>query len=101
LATNYGEAAALDFYGRPDGLPRVLCGQNQYFLWGIRQTDDRVIVHVNGDPNRWRRACASVVVAATFGNPYAMPYEKDRPIFICRGLRRPLSEIWDRLRRYE
>ncbi|WP_204268088.1 hypothetical protein, partial [Escherichia coli] len=31
---NYGEAAALDLYGK--GLPAALSGHNQYFLWGLR-----------------------------------------------------------------
>ena len=101
IAVDYGEAAALDLYGRQDGLPPVLCGQNQYFLWGIHGYDGSIIIHVNGDPNRWRRGCESVEVVTKFGVPYAMPYENGRPIFICRGLRRPLSEIWSRLKRYE
>jgi 4-amino-4-deoxy-L-arabinose transferase-like glycosyltransferase len=101
VAVDYGEAAALDVYGRQDGLPPVLCGQNQYFLWGVHGYDGSIIIHVNGDPNRWRRGCESVEVVAKCGVPYAMPYENGRPIFICRGLRRPLSEIWSRLKRYE
>jgi 4-amino-4-deoxy-L-arabinose transferase-like glycosyltransferase len=101
LAVDYGEAAALDVYGQQDGLPPVLCGQDQYFLWGARGFDGSTIIHVNGDPNRWRRGCESVQVVGKFGVPYAMPYEADRPIFICRGLRRSLGEIWDRLKRYE
>jgi hypothetical protein len=101
LAVDYGEAAALDVYGQPDGLPPALCGQNQYFLWGVRGYDGSTIIHVNGDPDRWRRGCDSVEVVGKFGVPYAMPYENARPIFICRGLRRNLSEIWSRLKRYE
>jgi len=101
LAVDYGEAAALDVYGQRDGLPHALCGQNQYFLWGSRGYDGSTIIHVNGDPNRWRRGCDSVEVVGKFGVPYAMPYENGRPIFICRGLRRNLSEIWIRLKRYE
>jgi 4-amino-4-deoxy-L-arabinose transferase-like glycosyltransferase len=101
LAVDYGEAAALDVYGQRDRLPPVLCGQNQYFLWGARGYDGSTIIHINGDPNRWRRGCDSVEVVGKFGVPYAMPYENERPIFICRGLRRNLSEIWSRLKRYE
>ena len=97
LAADYGEAAALDVYG----LPPALCGQNQYFLWGARGYDGSSIIHVNGDLNRWRRGCDSVEVVGKFGAPYSMPYENERPIFICRGLRRNLSEIWSRLKRYE
>jgi hypothetical protein len=101
LTTNYGEAAALDVYGSADGLPPALCGQNQYFLWGSHGYDGQILIHVNGDPNRWRRGCENVDVVGKFGVPYAMPYENERPIFICRGLRRNLGEIWERLKRYQ
>jgi MFS family permease len=100
-AVNYGEAAALDFYGAADGLPPALCGQNQYFLWGTRGFNGDVLVHINGDPERWRRAFASVDVATKFGGPFVMPYENDRPIFVGRGLRVDFSRIWPRLKRYE
>jgi hypothetical protein len=62
------------------------------------RADEKVIIHVNGDPARWRRACESVEIAGNFGAPYVMPYENERPIFLCRGLHRPLSEVWERLR---
>jgi hypothetical protein len=100
LVTNYGEAAALNVYGSEDASPPALCGQNQYFLWGTHGYGGSIIIHVNGDPDRWRRGCERVDVVAKFGVPYAMPYENGRPIFICRGLRRSLDEIWDRLKRY-
>lgn len=100
FATNYGEAAAIDVYGRADGLPPALSSHNQYFLWGPRGADGSVIIHINGDPDRWRRICGTVDIAGHFGVAYAMPYETNRPIFICRGLRGGLAAIWDRLKRY-
>ena len=101
LASNYGEAAAIDVYGRKDGLPPALSGQNQYFLWGPRGYDGSVIIHINGDPDRWRGLCNSVTVAGQFGAPYAMPYESNRPIFVCRGLHMPLGTLWPHLKRYQ
>ena len=100
LASNYGEAAAIDFYGTEDRLPRAATGQDQYYLWGPGAPDASIVIHVNGDPDRWRRLCESVEVVGEFGVAYAMPYESGRPIFLCRGLRHPLGEFWDRLRRY-
>lgn len=101
LGTNYGEAAAIDVYGRADGLPPAISGQNQYYLWGPRGHDGSVIIHINGDPERWQDFCENVEVVGTFGVPYAMPYENNRPIFICRGLRANLSATWYRFKRYE
>jgi len=100
IAADYGEAAALDFYGAADGLPPALSGQNQYFLWGIHGFDGDTIIMVNGDPARFARLCRSTEVAGTIGAPYVMPYENDRPIILCRGLRRPLGEVWPAFRRY-
>jgi hypothetical protein len=33
-------------------------------------------------------------------NPYAMPYENGRPIFLCRDLKVPMTRLWGRLKRY-
>jgi hypothetical protein len=100
IASNYGEAAAIDVYGRADGLPPALSGENQYFLWGTRGFDGDIVIHINGDPQRWRRLCKSVEIIATFGVSYAMPYESGRPIFVCRGLRTSVAQIWPRFKRY-
>lgn len=100
VAADYGEAAALDFYGAADGLPPALSGQNQYFLWGTHGFDGDSVIMVNGDPARWNRLCRSSEVVGTIGAPFVMPYENDRPIILCRGLRRSLDEVWPAFRRY-
>jgi 4-amino-4-deoxy-L-arabinose transferase-like glycosyltransferase len=100
LASNYGQAAALDVYGRKDNLPPALSGHNQYWLWGPRSYDGSLIIHVGGNVDRWRPLCGSIDIAGTTGDPYAMPYENDRAIFICRDLRMPLSRLWNRLKRF-
>jgi hypothetical protein len=98
MAMDYGEAAAIDVYGREDGLPPALCGQLQYYFWGTRGYDGSVIIQVNGNPDRWSELCTESKVVGGFGVPYSMPYENG-PIFLCRGLRRPLPEMWDSFKR--
>jgi 4-amino-4-deoxy-L-arabinose transferase-like glycosyltransferase len=100
LAANYGQAAAIEVYGRADGLPPALSGHNQYWLWGPRGYDGALTIHVGGDPDRWRRACGSIEIADKTDSPFAMPYENGRAIFICRDTRVPLTELWDRLKRF-
>ena len=98
VASNYGEAAAIDVYGRD--LPPALSEQNQDFLWGTHGFDGSVVIAINGRPRRWARFCRSLAVAGYFGSQYAMPYENHRPIMICRDLETPLPVAWPRLKRY-
>ncbi len=99
FASNYGDAAAIDFYGK--GLPPALSGNNNYYLWGPRGYDGSVVIAVNVEPEQWSRICDSVRVLGTFGtSPYAMPYERDRPIVLCRGMRPPLPQLWPAFKHY-
>ncbi len=100
IAADYGEAAAIDFYGRADGLPPALSGENQYFLWGAHGYDGAVIIHINGEARRWKHYCDRLEVVGTFGAPYAMPYENGRPILLCHGLRANLTQTWYRFRSF-
>ena len=99
LASNYGEASAIDYYG--NGLPPALSGNDNYYLWGPRGYDGSVVLAVNADLAQWSRICDSARVVATFGtSPYAMPYERDRPIVVCRGMRPPLPQLWPAFKHY-
>jgi Dolichyl-phosphate-mannose-protein mannosyltransferase len=98
MTQNYGEAAALDLYGPEDGLPPSVCGQLQYYFWGTHGFDGSVIIHVNGDPQRWSEMCRESKVVDRFGAPLAMPYEHG-PIILCNGLLQPLPEMWSRFKR--
>jgi hypothetical protein len=98
FAANYGEAAAIDFFGGADELPHATSGESEYFLWGPPPDATRNVIVVNGNADRWRERCRSVETAGEFGAPFVMPYENHRPIFICRDLRQPLSAIWQDLK---
>jgi len=100
VTSNYGEAGAINFFG-DDGLPRALSGHNQYGLWGPGEHDGSVVIRVGGDLARYQQLCTEATVAATFGVPYAMPYERDRPILLCRGMHRDLRTAWSEFRHIE
>ena len=100
LASNYGEAAAIDVYGAADHLPPALSEQDQYFLWGTHGYDGSLVIAVNAKPRFWARVCDRSDVAAHFGVPYAMPYERDRAIVVCHGTVLPRAVAWPRFKRY-
>jgi len=102
IASNYGEAGAIDFYGSADGLPPALSGHNQYWLWGPRGYDGSVIIYINSyEPEWWTKRCRTAVVAARFGSdPFSEHYEFDRPIILCHGFFKPLAAGWDIFKNY-
>ncbi len=98
FAWNYGEAAALDVFGRADGLPQSMSGEDQYFLWGPASDDTRNLIVVNGRPAFWNKHCGSLDIAGPSGAPLAMPYERNRTILVCHDLLSPLSQLWPSLK---
>ncbi|MBV8196833.1 MAG: glycosyltransferase family 39 protein [Candidatus Eremiobacteraeota bacterium] len=100
LASNYGEAAAIDFFGGTYGLPPVISGHNQYWVWGTRGYSGNVVIDVHGDCDRDAHLFRSQRVAAYFSNPWGRPFENGFPISICEGIRVPIAAFWPRLRNY-
>jgi len=100
FGNNYGEAAAIDVFGRRLGLPPAISGHNNYYLWGPRGHDGSVTI-ILGDG--WKQNAAlvrSAEVAGRITNPYAMPDETDMPIYVLRGLKVPFEKIWPSVKSY-
>ena len=100
FAGNYGEAATIDVFGRPLGLPPAISGHNNYWVWGPRGHDGSVVIVVGGKPSDYP-AYSSVVKAGQLDDPYAMPYETDQPIYVLRGRKPPIDKVWPEFKHYE
>ena len=48
----------------------------------------------------WWRGSNALSVTWIVGE-YAMPYENNLAIYICRNLKMPLKELWPQLKHYE
>jgi hypothetical protein len=97
---NYGVAGAVDVLGRARGLPGAVSGHNSYYLWGPPQGIETVIV-VGGDEEDHRAAFASVEKAGEIRCGYCMPFEDRQAVFVCRGLKMPLRDLWPRVKHFE
>jgi hypothetical protein len=91
---NYGEAGALNYYGRRLGLPPAVSQHNSFFLWGPGSGTGRLVIAVGMSVEDLAAGFESVTEAARLTSPYAMPYETADPILVCRGLKRPLADAW-------
>ena len=97
---NYGEAAAIDVFGRRLGLPPAIGGHNSYYLWGPRGHDGSVMIIVGGNTKHYDEVFGSYTVAGHTQAPYAMPYENNQPIYVLRDLKAPLSTFWPTVKNY-
>lgn len=100
FAQNYGEASAVNIFGRKLGLPWAASGHNNYWLWGPAPGRGEVLIAIGGKSEDHLQAYREVVEAARHTNKYAMPYESDLPIFLCRGPKVKLLDFWPRVRNY-
>jgi hypothetical protein len=97
---NYGEAGAIDFFGKAHGLPPAVCGHNNYWLWGPGDPSANVGIIIGRSHNIQESFddlmshFEEVVFGATFECRYCMPYENNQHFFICRGMIDSLEEIW-------
>jgi 4-amino-4-deoxy-L-arabinose transferase-like glycosyltransferase len=99
-ANNYGEASAINFFGKPYGLPPAISGHNNYWIWGPQGYTGKVVIDVNGDCAADAHLFTFSRLAAHFEDPWAVSYERDIPIMVCRGLKVPLATLWPKLKNY-
>ncbi len=92
---NYGDAGAIDLLGAKHGLPKkAISPHNNYYLWGYDGLNGEVIIVVGGRADDHRQSYSDVRRVDTVECGYCMPYENHRPIYVLRGPKRSMPEIW-------
>ncbi len=94
FCTNYGEAGAIDLLGKKHGLPNAISGHNSYYLWGSGRYTGDILIFVGVDYEDLILYFDEVFEAGRTDCEYCMPYENNKPIFICRGIKGPIHEFW-------
>jgi 4-amino-4-deoxy-L-arabinose transferase-like glycosyltransferase len=93
VARNYGEAAALELYGK-GRLPLVVSGHLSWQFWHPSSMPERHLVMVDYYPDELRRLCTSWRVVDHIRNRLDYANEElGNPVATCT-LRRPLGAIW-------
>lgn len=99
FASNYGEAGALNLFGPAYGLPPPICAHQTHYFWGPGGFDGDTLIWLQWDRSDIEEFCRSVEQVGGHFHPWGMA-EENRPIYVCRGLRAPLAEIWPRLKHW-
>jgi 4-amino-4-deoxy-L-arabinose transferase-like glycosyltransferase len=97
LASNYGEAGALDFYGR--GLPPVVSPHLTYYYWAPAHMNPSTVIIVGYSRQYLATFFGDIQRAGTITNSYNLRNEEfGKAIWICRSPLVPLDQAWTRLK---
>ncbi|MGH3055521.1 MAG: hypothetical protein ACRDL7_11150, partial [Gaiellaceae bacterium] len=94
LGRDYGEAGAIDFFGREYGLPHAISGHQNYYLWGPGLYSGDCVITINIAANALKPWFERVDLVDTVRCEYCMPDKAEVPIHVCRGLKQPLKDFW-------
>jgi hypothetical protein len=100
-ASNYGRTGAIDFFGKKYGLPSAIGNHNNYWIWGPGKYTGEVMIILGGSYDDHKDDFESCQIAAQSDCKYCMPYEDNLNIYICKGLKKPLKEIWKEEKHFE
>jgi 4-amino-4-deoxy-L-arabinose transferase-like glycosyltransferase len=99
LASNYGEAGAVDRYGPAWGLPKAFSGHNGFWYWGAPPASARTFVAVGFDRGFLEQSFGDVRLAAQLNNRLGIDNdEQHAPVWICTEPRGDWQVLWPRFR---
>ncbi len=82
FANNYGEAGAINFYGRKYGLPRVISFNDSYLYWAPDSIADDYLIKV-GESDDLVEMYDDVKIVGRISTPYAREY--GMPVYLFKN----------------
>ena len=97
LASNYGEAGAVDFYGPRYGLPGAVAYVGTYWFFGPGDRPGNIVIAHGFERDDLTDHFASVVAVGHVTHPYAVSEERDLTVYLCRDPATTLQAVWPSL----
>jgi hypothetical protein len=98
IASNYGQAGAIDFYGPRYGVAGAQAPVGSYWFWGPGEKPGRVVLMVGGTAADLEAYCGTIALATRIDEPWVVPEERDLAVWICRDPPATLQDVWPRFR---
>jgi len=95
-AGNYGQAGAIELFGKPFNLPSVACAHNNYYLWSKERVNGNILLQLDDDISYEGLTGLFDKVEmhpGIFRSEYVSDHENNLVVFICRGPQIPFIEI--------
>uniref|UniRef100_A0A832G8J0 Glycosyltransferase RgtA/B/C/D-like domain-containing protein n=1 Tax=Ignavibacterium album TaxID=591197 RepID=A0A832G8J0_9BACT len=102
-AGNYGQAGAIELFGKPYNLPPVACSHNNYYLWSKDRVNGSILLQLDNerDYSGLKNLFDSVeIFPGKYTNKYVSDQENNLVVFICRGPKIPPMEMLERSKNY-
>ncbi|MCP4660740.1 MAG: glycosyltransferase family 39 protein [bacterium] len=100
IASWYGPAGAIDYFGKELGLPRAVSTHMTYHLWGLPKEPFDTMIAVDISRERLEELFEEVTTAAYVELENVNPWEREFYVAICRKPRVDLRAGWPEWRRY-
>ena len=97
FANDYGEAAAIDFFGPRYGLPASISKNESFWLWGPRGYTGSMVIVLGSDGVGDREHFKTVEAVGEVRSPYARADEQFT-LFLCRDLSVRFAELWPKIK---
>jgi Dolichyl-phosphate-mannose-protein mannosyltransferase len=100
FAQDYGQAGAIDFFGRAHGMAGAMSGDRTYFLWGPRGYSGNCMIVLDDRQEILQRYWEHIeYIGISAPDPYAL--EQQIPVFLCKGKRfDSWTNVWPHLKRW-
>jgi hypothetical protein len=99
FANGYGQAGAIDFFGKKYGLPKAICNHQSYWFWGPRDYTGESVIVLGSDGTGDREHFATVEAKGRTDHPYSRR-DEHFDVFLCRDLNTTLQALWPKAKKW-
>ena len=97
---NYGRSGAVDYFSEKYDLPLAIGRHNNYWIWGPDKYNGKLLIILSDELGDKATLFEEVTDLGTVYSPYAIPYENNLHIFLCKNLKTPVEELWPKIKSY-
>jgi hypothetical protein len=99
FTNDWGEAAAVDYFGPKYGLPHAISKHNSYWLWGPGDATGEIVIVLRTDGAGDRKVFRSVEKVGRVQHPFSRRDEWF-DVYLCRGLKVDFRALWPALKTF-
>jgi hypothetical protein len=96
---NFGQAGAIDLFGKKYGLPKAIGTHQNYYFWGPREYTGESMIVMGARLDELTPLFDSVVPVGTVYHSYAMPYEQFT-VYYCTRPKQTLQQLWPTIKNW-